>query len=206
MSKERFIYIGIILGILIIAGIYFIYNNDNEQDSEEIEIDNSEDYFNMREISNINVLHWNHMPLTYDIYDCPAEKIKRAVEAMAYLEDKVENIQFIEYEWNVGEEYEPDIFWTCEDIQMEGGFVVAEAYYDITDKNEIVNGTIWLYNSHHCVNQRPVNEIHELLHLFGLGHTPTSSEYWKDIMYPYALGCDADISEKDIAYRKSVYG
>jgi len=193
----------ILLISIILAVVTFISLPDKKVSNET-----NPDIYNVTESQSKYIIepHWNHMPLTYDIYECSENKKERVITALGYVEEKTEGIDFIEYEWEEGEDYNPDIFIICEDIRKDAGYIAGEAIYDIIDRTWIVNGTIFFYKSFHCSGQRPVNEIHEILHLFGLPDTSEESKYWKDVMYPYALGCDADISDEDVEYLNNIYG
>lgn len=193
--KNKGMLIGII--ILIVVIIIFIsfryYNKDiiKEQDLEE-QIP--------KEI--IKELHWNHMPITYVLSDCPETKTKRIMQSFDYIIDKTEGkIDFIEYKWEEGE-YKPDLFIICEDERKDNGFVGSDGWYNVIPNTTIIeDATIFYYYGQHCVGQRPVEEIATILYVFGLEYAPRSEV--NNIMNP--LRCSAEITEKDLSYLNEIY-
>lgn len=100
------------IAILLVLILLIFFQLDDESDSnnfyaEEIAL---EDDFNA-----IDKLHWTHMPLTYSIKDyanCGSSQLKKMVEALNILENKTENVRFVETN-----QPNPDLIIQCLNIQ-----------------------------------------------------------------------------------------
>ncbi|MBA7660866.1 hypothetical protein ES703_68872 [subsurface metagenome] len=102
----------IFIGILISDGDYSDYS-----DSENYDEDYLKDNF-----PNAQEIHWGHMPVTYNYFNCSENKMERINEALDYIYNRTGVLSFEKIEFG-----EPDIFFICFNKQKEGGFTVAEA-------------------------------------------------------------------------------
>ncbi len=143
--------------------------------------------------------HWPHMPLLYSFDNCSDVQLIRLNQAMDYIKDKTGFLSFEESDSNY------DILFECSSEQMDRGFIAGEAklnYY--VDTNLYAPSSVFIYYSQHCINRRPTIEIHEIMHVFGLGHS--EEDDWNNVMNPYATRCEAEISDSDLEYLSGIYG
>ena len=136
-------------------------------------------------------MKFNHNNITYIIdFMCSQEKKQRVLKAMETISIKVPQITFLPTQLN------PDIEVSCseehKDSVKEDFFIAGEGgakeIIKTKDHNIITNGVILLYqesnNAKEC--EWPNIEIHELMHVFGFGH----SENENSLMYPYLESCN----------------
>ena len=178
--------------------------------SEVNPINNSEDYTNPSEndiFSNTNETHWNHMPLTYNFYNCFQTDINRIIKATDFITNRTGSITF-KFE-NIET---PDISFICmseREIEHSNrystetfGEAVPYVYADYP--NIYASSEILIFPVTTCPYARPVTEIHEILHLLGLQHP--NYAYEDDIMNAEHVGCNTDITEDELKYLKNIYG
>lgn len=139
---------------------------------------------------------WNHMPLTYDYKGCDDRKEVMIENAIDYVEEETQYIDFKKVRAN------PDVLFLCSSDEGKGA-IVGEARSYIYNSKIISYGEILLYESYHCEGERPTIEIHEILHIIGLGHSDASDR--DNIMNPYVTDCDAKISDEDVKYLNNLY-
>jgi len=100
-----------------------------------------------------------------------------------------------------------DIMFICNKSQYYSkGEIMAEAkLYKYTGRLAYAPSKIYIYNPNGC-KDRPVVLIHEILHLFGVEHSPTTEENFENIMFEKHYDCDAYIYPETVDYLKSIYG
>ncbi|MFA7708075.1 MAG: CARDB domain-containing protein [Candidatus Pacearchaeota archaeon] len=207
MINKRGWVFNLILIILIILlasfGGYYIYQNtpgnpENLSFSVENNSVNTES-LNLTGVSQFYPnMKFNHKLISYSIDSaCSEKKRQRMISAFNELSSKVTSISFYETEEN------PDIEISCSEekkesvdedffIAGEGGakeIVQTERY------NIITNGTVLLYKeikSEECEWSNV--ELHELIHVFGFGHSNNSNS----LMYPYLEDCDQRLDDSII--------
>ena len=197
------------MGVLLVisASIYFYYEYDNEGDLTGLPIYAPEEQEDALEdqYSNVEELHWGHMPLTYNFDNCTERSIKKVEEAMDYIHQEVNGISFE----RIYSEDEDIIFMCEEDFKEEitEKNVLAEAlpYLHTYQENLIIYGDVWIYPFELCIGSRPVLEIHEILHLFGLEHNEDPYAV-RDIMGKWDFSCFQEISDEDKEFLRGIYG
>jgi len=140
-------------------------------------------------------LRFNHNNISFNIEEtCSNIRVASMKEAFQIFEDKMKIISFYEIGSNSA-----DISVGCSDEFIELGdnlFAAGEGGpANITNTSNfktIQKGNIFLYEDPQC--ERPVVEIHELLHVFGFDHSADP----KNIMYPISR-CDQEITP-DMVY------
>ena len=151
-------------------------------------------------------MKFNHNSISYEIgLDCSGEKRGRMIEAFNDLALRVGLISFYEV---IGES---DIEISCSNdrkesidkehfIAGEGGakeIVQTGRYNVISDGIVILHG-----NPHGSLDCDWANvELHELVHVFGFGHSEDS----KSLMYPYLESCEQELDESIINELKRLY-
>ncbi|PIN93785.1 hypothetical protein COU54_01560 [Candidatus Pacearchaeota archaeon CG10_big_fil_rev_8_21_14_0_10_31_24] len=154
--------------------------------------------------SNTTEMHWDHLPLTYSHLNCTEKQTNRTLQAMEFLNNRTSDIlAFIPLD--IEKFNKSDITFVCHETGSNE-LAIGEAIPHFYNNTLIyAPSQINIYKPSHCIGRRPTIEIHELLHLFGLGHVEAKESTWKDIMNPYATRCEADISEKDLTYLLNIY-
>lgn len=187
----------LIIILIIVAGLYFLYNFYENIPEDPYSLNASITSIPEPESSNFGDvgqfypnMKFNHNKLTYNIdLSCSSEKQKNVLEAFNLISDKV-NISFypsfenadIEVDCSKSEKYKEDSKFI---VAGEGGAreIVETGRYSI-----INSGVIYLYpnmeNSIQC--DWPATELHELMHVFGFNHSLDK----KSLMYPYLESCD----------------
>lgn len=151
-------------------------------------------------------MKFNHNSISYKIHlDCSDEKRERVLNAFNELSNKVGIINF-----NSVQDSGADIEVSCSEktkppvqedffIAGEGG---AREIIKAGRYNVITSGVILLYDDVKGVKcSWPNIELHELLHVFGFGH----SEDKNSLMYPYLESCDQKLDEDIISNLKELY-
>lgn len=142
-------------------------------------------------------MKFNHNVISYSIQEsCAEDKILRMVRAFETLENVTGVISFnrlsadadiqVFCEKQLEEKYNESYF-----ILGEGG---AKQIIQTRDYNIIQKGEILLYDSPHSVKycDWPNVELHELIHVFGFGHSNNSNS----LMYPYLESCDQKLDSE----------
>ena len=155
---------------------------------------------------NSNILsdmRFNHNNISYNIDEnCTPEKISRIEYAFRILESQVGILSFYSIE-----NQDADIDITCSDESFstsgeEGDIITGrggpEKYINSTVYPIIIKGRLVLYRVADC--DYPIVELHEMLHVFGFGHSNESS----DVLYPY-LDCSQRISNLTVQSLKELY-
>jgi len=133
--------------------------------------------------SNISELHWGHIPLTYKFESECIERLSNLMRGA---------LGNITYETNsivtFKEVFEnPDISIYCKEGQYLGEqYAFGDSIHNLNkyNSNLIINGEINIYGQGiTCPTGYPALEVHEILHLFGFGHTQNI----QSIMYPSAF-------------------
>jgi len=208
----NFLLFFIFLAVLIVGG-FLLYENIpgkpvildsnvqtslliNEEDSDEGE-SSKQFYSNMK---------FNHKDISYKIeLNCEDNKRERVLIALDLLSKEVGNIKFhavsnnpdieISCSEQVKSAYNPDYF-----IGGEGGAkeVIQTGRYNIINQ-----GVIYLYEDNigslNC--DYPSVEMHELMHVFGFGH----SENKNSLMYAYLESCNQKLDSFIIQELKRLY-
>lgn len=177
----------------------------NEEETNSIE--DYEDYAEEDMFPSTVELHWDHMPLTYNYYNCSQSNVDRIIKATDFITNRTEGItfRFINNQTEI-----PDISFICmNERKMEYGDkyvtnIFAEAVpYVYKGLNVYAPSQILIYSINSCPYGRPTTEIHEILHLLGLQHPKYA--YEDDIMNLEHIGCTTDITEEELGYLKSIY-
>jgi len=206
----------IVLGIVLLAIWSFTdysqkpqdYQNNYDSHPNLTLINEEENIINQS--PKIKELHWDHMPLTYFIKESCKTRLNGDLEkgindALVFISEKTDN--FITFENKSDKEV--DIIFNCDTPQFQND-ILAEALPEISDKNIITSGEIFIYSADDCLGKRPVTLIHEIMHLLGINHyTKTSSE---DIMRAVFVGkefganpCDNELMDRDVSCLKYIY-
>ncbi len=150
-------------------------------------------------------MKFNHNLISYNINpDCDENKKARMTEAFNELAGRVGVIGFTPVEEN------PDIEVSCSEqskpsisedyfIAGEGG---AREIIKTGRFNVITSGVILLYDNSEGVKCGwPNVELHELLHVFGFGHSGDKDS----LMYSYLKSCSQKLDEEIITDLKELY-
>lgn len=151
-------------------------------------------------------MKFNHNSISYNIESiCNQEKHNRMLLAFEKLSNIINEISFYPVSAN------PDIEISCSEksnssmnkknyfIAGEGG---AKEIVQTGDYNVIINGLILLYENKRSIEcDAPNTELHELIHVFGFGH----SENENSLMYPYLKSCNQKLDESIIKEIKKLY-
>ena len=186
--------------VFIIIVIFIFSNNDssyypNSYDNNEEQITD--------EFSNIQELHWMHMPLTYSFaesnrnigprdtfnYKCPDYQIQRLKDAFNMLQNETNSKILFEEVYDE----EGEIIVYCYKLKADEGYYVEGEGGYISQDNLILNAELDFYDHLNC-GTWPDVEIHEILHLFGYGHIENKSS----IMTPIASRCDRGYIDEEI--------
>lgn len=193
--------LGIFLGAL-----YFLYlNTPGEPQSLDIQTTTFENFSDT--IQFYPNMKFNHNQISFTINpNCNQEQQKKMVAALGELSNKVNSIIFKEVLMD------PDIEITCSPeteesninknyfIAGEGGAkeIVQTGRYNI-----ITNGLILLYQNQkksiEC--NSPNTEIHEIIHVFGFGHSDNKNS----LMYPILESCEQKLDESIIEELNRLY-
>lgn len=154
---------------------------------------------------NIKEPHWKHMPLTYNYEKECGERMdgilkKNIVDAISFIEMRTDGVVSFEKI----ESREPDIMFICS--ILKGTLIIAEANSSTDSQNRLIPGEIIIYRADECSHTNPNTIIHEVLHMFGLGHKLKA--YTWDIMRTFqheGASCNEDIAEEDIMCLKYIY-
>jgi len=191
----------IIFFVIFLTIIIFIFANNNSEYSSNNYENNEEEIAD--EFSNVQELHWTHMPITYSFsepnstigprdtknYECPPYQIQRLKDAFNILQNETENKISFEESYNE----EGDISIYCYKLKAEGGYYIeGEGGYNY-EGDQILNAEINFYEHLNCGNWPDV-EIHEILHIFGFNHIENKSS----IMTPVASRCDRGYIDEGI--------
>lgn len=175
--------------------------------ASKLDIESAQQFGKEDMFSNTTELHWTHMPLIYNYYNCSQSYIDKITEATEFITNRTESItfRFVKNQLEI-----PDISFICVDnrkIEYTNRNVInimAEAApYIYEELNIYAPSQVFIYSISSCSYGRPTTEIHEILHLLGLQHPKYA--YEDDIMNPKHVGCKADITEEELKYLKSIY-
>lgn len=189
--------------LIIIFGLYYLYLNIPGT-PENLNLSITKDFViienqTFAEVSQFYPnMKFNHNLISYNMdVACSDKKKNRMISAFNDLASKVNLISFYNVMGN------PDIEVSCSDdkkesidkthfIAGEGG---AKEIIQTIRYNVITNGTVLLYKE---TNQRDCEwanvELHELIHVFGFGHSNNS----KSLMYPYLEDCNQKLDNSII--------
>ena len=199
----------ILLVLVVIAiGVYFLYMNlpGEPEDLNPViirpPIIQNQTFSEVRQF--YPNMKFNHNSISYQINsDCDGEKKARMIDAFNNLASKVRIISFHEVADNA------DIDISCSENKKESieekHFVAGEGgAKEIiqTDRYNVINdGLIFLYQKANRNCDWANVELHELVHVFGFGH----SENPDSLMYPILEDCDQDLDEEIIVELKRLY-
>ncbi len=208
--KMLFLLIFLLSIALLVYALYTIYLNiPKDPVSLDVIINEGDKNFTYEKTSQFHPnMKFNHNDISYFInYDCDETKTNQAKEAFRIFSEKIEYISFIQVPENADIEVicspngkqqsssEKDYF-----IAGEGG---AKEIVQVGKYNIITNGTILLYKypDDYPKCETPNIELHELVHVFGFGH----SEDKKSLMNPYLVSCDQVLDGYIIDELKRLY-
>jgi hypothetical protein len=151
-------------------------------------------------------MKFNHNNISYTLEEgCSQDEKARMIEAFKIVSDNVDKIKFYPTSRS------PDINVTCT-TRIEGSlnkdfFIAGEGGAEQiiqTDRyNVISRGMVLLYgnpdNSIEC--SWPNIELHELMHVFGFGHSQDENS----LMYPYLSSCDQKLDKSIIDSLNDLY-
>lgn len=151
-------------------------------------------------------MKFNHNEISYKIDPkCSEDETQRMIEAFKELSSRVGVISFYPVSGN------SDIEVTCSEYvhstESKGFFVAGEGgakeIIPTERYNVITTGIILLYGEPMGTIQCdwPILELHELLHVFGFGH----SEDENSLMYAYLESCSQKLDESIIQDLKNLY-
>ena len=183
-----------------------LVNVVEEVDSKTDQIQNSSWILNGGSWMNYqNLAYWDHMPLTYNLLECPNEyEINRIRNAFQLVQNETDNaVRFLEVNGS------SDIISLChreyKEGETEGMFESGDAEIKVSG-DLIVSGTLNFnsvregYYPGGCVDY-PAVEIHEIIHVLGLGHTSRNIS----IMNSVGNGCRAKLDAEIIDVLKQIY-
>ena len=192
--------------VIFLISLYFLYLNlPGKPQSLEIETQNF-DNGSSNTIQFYSNMKFNHNEVSYNInQDCSQEEQSRMVNAFQELSNKVNLIIFKEVLMN------PDIKVSCSkeinNLEEKDYFIAGEGgakeIVQTGKYNVITNGLILLYqsqkNSIKC--NFPNTEIHELIHVFGFGHSDNKNS----LMYPILESCEQKLDKSIIEELNRLY-
>lgn len=199
MGLIKIIVLVILLNLLLFGG-YYLYenylssevnqfvsqaNNMNGKNLVNVSSNVSQFYSNMR---------FNHNDLSYYINpNCEIEKRERMKQAFAIVNIKTEDL----IKFYPTTEANADILVGCsaDSYEKEENIFVAgeggptkiiNSSYSV-----IMKGKVLLYNDSRSICDKPILELHELLHVFGYDHIKDNTK----IMFPY-LDCKQELNQE----------
>jgi len=203
--------IGLILLNVLIFGGYYFYQEYFSEEMEQLNIFeyNSDVKANLVGVSSEVVqfspnMRFNHNDISYFINsDCSSGKRTKMLRAFDILSSETDGLITFYEDF----EEEADILVGCSQDSYEkeeNVFVAGEGgptkYINTTVYPVILKGKVLLFNESRASCDRPVLELHELIHVFGFDHINDSS----DIMYPY-LDCDQQLNPELVSNLKQIY-
>ncbi|MEK6935614.1 MAG: CARDB domain-containing protein, partial [Nanoarchaeota archaeon] len=198
--------------LIVLIGGYFIYQNIPGNPENFKAVFNKEPQ--KLEVSNLSLdvkqfylnMKFNHNEISYTIdINCLVEKKDKTLSAFKELSDKVNKISFYENNEN------PDIEVSCSEIEKhsvkEDYFIAGEGgakeIIQTGRYNVITQGVILFNenpkNSIEC--NWPIVELHELLHVFGFGHSDNKDS----LMYPYLENCNQELDQSILDNLNNLY-
>jgi hypothetical protein len=207
MTNKKGLILNLVLILLIIFiiifGIYYLYLNiPGNPENLNFSVSNTRVIIKNQTFAEVSQFYpnmkFNHNSISYNIdYGCSNKKRQRMISAFNDLASKINLIRFYEISGN------SDIEISCSAekkesidkthfIAGEGGAkeIVQTGRYNI-----ITNGTVLLYKETNTQSCDWANvELHELIHVFGFGHSENSDS----LMYPYLENCDQKLDEEII--------
>lgn len=169
------------------------------------------DYFN-----NTNSIHWGHMPLRYEIYNCPPYEEERILKAFEILEYHT-NLLFIELDdfddkYGYNPYVEEDLGFYCENIshfitEWNGkslGMSHNAGFKDnmiLLSNSEITFFYIEDFYFMMRCESYPTIELHEILHSLGFYHSEKEGSIMQE-----AIKMCAKISQDEISIINEIYG
>jgi ssRNA-specific RNase YbeY (16S rRNA maturation enzyme) len=139
-------------------------------------------------------MRFNHNDLTYSfISECEGEKINKMEEAFREIKTKTGIISFQRIDSE-----EADILISCSKKRIEevpNTFITGEGgpskFLNLSLYPLIIQGEIVLYDGlYNVFCEKPIVEVHELLHVFGYDHIDNKSS----VLYPY-FSCDQELDK-----------
>lgn len=156
-------------------------------------------------------LHWAHIPLIYEIYNCTDYQANRAIRAFVKIENETQgDVGFLRFD-NSSEKVDIEIHCTPDyEYSLEPGYLVSgdSMYVPSSDNPNIIDKA---YINFYAISKTtytggctiyPDIEVHEILHGFGYDHSDSA----KSIMYPSHVMCAFKIDDNIIADLKEKYG
>ena len=113
--------------IFILILIWFFYPTNNSQESFDDKNTDVKDNILNEKFSNIDELHWTHMPLTYTIKDnanCGYLQINKMLEAFEILENETSYLEFVE-----SNSSDADLIIQCVDVEE-----IQNSYFEEIDR------------------------------------------------------------------------
>jgi hypothetical protein len=203
----------IIVGIIFVIGIIYSFYNSNEN-INNLSLDNSlnvtvpplEKVKLLDSYSNIQEVHWSHMPLTYKIQDtCIEREVNLTKQAFEDIDSETNGlIKFKEVSTN------EDISIYCKSMQYNknSDMRLGDEIFNITPEvmNIIYHSEINIYGQGQvCGSGFPELEIHEILHGFGFLDDPVLNR----VMSSYTSGTEEckikSIDKPIISCLKNIY-
>lgn len=188
---------------IIIFGTYFLYLNiPGEPENLNFSVSKPPIIIKDQVFAEVSQFYpnmkFNHNSISYEIDPyCSNKKRQRMISAFNDLSSKLKIISFYEVfdnsdiEVSCSEEKKESVDETYF-IAGEGG---AKEIIQTERYNIITNGTVLLYKE---INTQECNwaniELHELIHVFGFGHSNNSNS----LMYPYLEDCNQKLDESII--------
>lgn len=218
-KAQVFLIIVFVVLALIFIGLlgYYIYldipGNPQELNisfgNQNFSLNNSADYNTGTEVKQFYPnMKFNHNMISYSIdLNCNQDKINQMIGAFDEISSKVGEISFYD---NTDSNKPSDIEVSCspankvsvnEDyfIAGEGG---AKEVVQTGKYNVITNGIILLYNDKNSIKcSEPNVELHELMHVFGFGHSSSKNS----LMYPLLDSCNQKLDDSIITELNRLY-
>ena len=198
-----------VLLVLVLIGGYWVYNNLLSNQIQELGLggynpDIQESLINVSsEVKQFYPnMRFTNSKISYYIHPiCEKEKVSKMNWAFSMLSENTGVLDFFEEEEGDAQilvscspkvyEKEKNIF-----IAGEGGPTqIVNSSWPV-----ILKGKILLYNETRAFCEKPILELHELLHVFGYEHINKSDH----IMYPY-LDCDQEINPNLLEHLVDLY-
>ncbi len=199
--------------ILAIIIIIFVINSNFTNIIPENNTSLADKNLNLNSFPNAVGLHWGHMPLIYEIYNCTDYQANRLIRGFAKIENETKgDVSFLRLN-NSSQNKEVDIAVLCRKeyksapepgytVSGDSGYLTYVNYPNLIAKAEInFYGISSSTYSAGCTIY-PDIEVHEILHGFGYGH----NESTKSIMYPSHVMCAFKIDDNIITDLKEKYG
>lgn len=181
MDKENKIFIGIVIGALIVGGFVYLTFKPGSPTGLAVLSPQEPELEGVKQVEvvqddfpNYDGLHWGHMPITYGIRtECPEKVEARIHDAFSRITSETRGkVLFKEIEGY------PDIRVFCKPYESYStiGYIQVIygdelTYFSESDENLIVGSDINFYGAGSvCLTGYPALEVHEILHALGIEH------------------------------------